>query len=342
MTKSINAHLRALASSDARKAALKLLEYQRHLPMGTQPTLSGGLCRADGWNVSLQQLNGDFALDPVLAKRLISGAMASSDIETKSSAQWMKQYLAGNSSGDPWSMERIGSEATNAAIGPGNILGNRSGVAHAVSAKRTADAIKAGLKAIEKGMAATVRINQYTTLYNANKSGKGAPRPRIRFRALPVQVVAESLKVEVRVVASGVNAAIKAHQAMQAARVAGMVGSLNSSARPAFWSRMSRGGGILTFAPSAAIDLNNNITRDLQGNINFNGRGFIKDSVKSQVGNVLGAATSAGVTLIAGGVMLAGAPLIVTALMLGIAVQILWGASGAGDMAADWVDGVLN
>jgi len=65
--------------------------------MGTRPTPGGGICRADGWNVSLQQLDGDFALDPALAKKLVSGAMASPDVESKSSAQWLKEYLAGNS-----------------------------------------------------------------------------------------------------------------------------------------------------------------------------------------------------------------------------------------------------
>jgi len=216
------------------------------------------------------------------------------------------------------------------------------GVADAVAAQKMADKIKTGLKAIEKGGAATVQINQYTTLYNANKSGKGAPRPRIRFRGLPVQTVTEALGAEARAVAYGANAAMRTQQALRAAQIGQMAASLNASGKPAYWGKLSRGGGVLTFAPSAAIDLNNNISRDLQGNVNFNGRGFVKDSVKSQSGNILGALATAGVTVFAGGVVLAGAPLIITALLAGVAVQMVWGATGMGDSASDWVDGVLN
>lgn len=342
MADSVSSRLQAQATADARQAARRVAEYQRLLPMGTQPAPGGGMCRADGWNVSLQQLDGDFALDPALAKQLISGAIASPDIETKSSAQWLKEYLSGSTSGEPWSMKRIESEAINAAVGPGNILGNTKAVGDAIASKRTADAIKAGLEAIETGKRTTVQINQYTTLYNANKSGKGAPRPRIRFRGLPVKVVAEALEVGVRAAAHGPNAAMRVNQALQAARIGGLAAAHTSAGKPAFWGKMTRGGGILTFGPSAAIDLNNNISRDIQGNINFNGRGFVKDSLKSQSGNLLGYGVGLGAGAVAVAFGVAGAPVILIVLFAGILMQAAWGFSGGSDLFADAADKALN
>jgi hypothetical protein len=91
---------------------------------------------------------------------------------------------------------------------------------------------------------------------------------------------------------------------------------------------------VLAFAPSAAIDVYKNVSRDLQGDLKFNSNQFWIDSAKSQSGNAAGW----GVGLFFALAMGTSAPVIITGLLLGVGVQLLWGALGYGDMAAAQVE----
>jgi hypothetical protein len=102
-------------------------------------------------------------------------------------------------------------------------------------------------------------------------------------------------------------------------------------------------GGMLAFAPSAAIDLYKNVSRDAQGSIGFDGNQFLIDSAKSQSGNAAGWVGGYATGFVAvkalalAGVTLAGAPLILVVLGSGIAIQLVWGWQGMGDLAASKV-----
>ena len=109
------------------------------------------------------------------------------------------------------------------------------------------------------------------------------------------------------------------------------------------------GGGILTFAPSAALDIYSSVERDMAGDMRFNRNKFLIASAKSQSGNLLGmaggalAAAGAGVFAIAiVGVTLTAAPLIIIGLIGGVGIQMIWGASGGADWAGSAAEHALK
>jgi hypothetical protein len=109
------------------------------------------------------------------------------------------------------------------------------------------------------------------------------------------------------------------------------------------------GGGVLTFAPSAALDVYNSIERDMSGDMRFNRQKFMIASAKSQSGNLLGMAGAALAIAGAGvfatavvGVTLTGAPLIIIGLIGGVAVQTIWGGTGMADLAGSMAERALK
>jgi hypothetical protein len=97
------------------------------------------------------------------------------------------------------------------------------------------------------------------------------------------------------------------------------------------------GGGVLTFAPSAALDVYNSIERDMSGDMRFNRQKFVIASAKSQSGNLLGLVGEA-----VAGVVVAAAPVILVTLIGGVAVQMIWGATGMADWAGSAAERALK
>jgi hypothetical protein len=187
------------------------------------------------------------------------------------------------------------------------------------------------------------------TLYNANKSGKGPPRPRLRIQGLPMQVITPAL---------GPGARMAAQHGSTSARALALGGKetqhLGKFAASQHWSSAGSllngkmGTGVLTFAPSAALDAYNSFEQDLRGDSRFNWQKFGVASAKSQSGNLLGLAGGAGAGVIAvkglalAGIAFAGAPLILVVLASGVAIQLVWGWKGGSDWAGEKADQNLN
>jgi hypothetical protein len=244
--------------------------------------------------------------------------------------------------GTAMSVDRVLNEGKNATAGPGNILDNANEVKKAINAtadKRASDALQAAVRAMKPGASSSVKINQYMTPYNGNKTGKGRPRPRLRISGLPMQVITPALGEGARMAAQYGSASARAlgTSALEAKRLgkfaAGQHWSKVASSMNGHW-----GGGVLAFAPSAALDVYKNVSRDLQGDLKFDGNQFVIDSAKSQSGNAAGFFTGLAIGVVFG----ASAPVIIVGLVAGVAVQLAWGALGYGDLTADKAKQVLN
>lgn len=328
----LNSYAQEEASRQARQLKWDLNAYQKILPHNTRSYGGAGMCRADGWNISYQQLSGEFDLDEVLAKNVVASVQASSPNAVAGS--WLEQYLFGDVSGATGTGTRFNSELNNAAAGPGNILGNLNALKQAGNGgiqKSTTEALQAAARRIEAGAARSIKINEYMTLYNANKTGKGRPRPRIRISNMPMQFVTPALDRGMRMAASGIghNAAMRSTEMLKAQRLGTLAASRHWTSHAAFLNGRV-GGGVLTFAPSAALDIYNSIESDMSGNTRFNRQRFLIASAKSQSGNLLG---MVGGAIVIAAVGTAGAPLILAGLGAGFAIQLVWGWSGGADWA---------
>lgn len=340
----LNSYAQEEASRQARQLKWDLTAYQKILPHNTHSYGGAGMCRADGWNISLQQLSGEFDLDEVLAKNVIASVQASSP--NAAAGSWLEQYLFDDVSGATGSGTRFNSELNNAAAGPGNILGNLNAVKQAGNAsiqKITSEALRAAARRIEAGAARSIKINEYMTLYNANKTGKGRPRPRIRISGLPMQIVTPALDQGMRTAASGVghNAAMRSTERLKAQRLGTLAASRHWTSHAAFLNGRV-GGGVLTFAPSAALDIYNSIERDMSGNTRFNRQRFLIASAKSQSGNLLGMAGGTLAGVVVAGLGATAAPVILVTLIGGVAVQMIWGATGMADWAGSAAERALR
>lgn len=325
----------SIGRAQAGNVCQSLQHYRSTLPLNTWPNSRDQLCRADGWHIGTEVLNGDFDLDPVLATQLISSMVVSSEQSAPvddGSTSWMTEYLYGSPSGKPGTAERFTSEARTATIGPGGVLGNINtavSAAHAAHGSRVERSIQAGTQKILSGHSKSVRINAYVTLYNANTSGKGRPRPKIRITNMPIETVQPALGQNGRI-----NARTQvATAAVKNANLRELAPKVSPLAR--VYIRGGVGAGVLTFGPSAVLDLADAIRRDTNGKLKFDARRFAVSSARSQSGNLVGFVVSGmitgGVALASTAAVAASAPVIVFALVAGLAVQIVWGASGAAD-----------
>jgi hypothetical protein len=338
------------AQRQAQHALREVQSYQRMLPVNYRHHGGGGMCRADGWDVSIRQLDGDYDLDDVLAQQIVASALgstvsgitphtgAASAANTPTDTDWLKAYLTGDPAGTRMSVDRLLSEGKNATAGPGNILANANEVKKAINAavdKRTSDALQAAVRAMKPGASTSIKINQYMTLYNGNKTGKGRPRPRLRISGLPMQVITPALGEGARMAAQYGSASARAlgTSALEAQRLGKFAAGQHWS-KAATYMNGGWGGAALTFVPSAAIDLYGSIEPDLSGELGVNWRKFGAASAKSQTGNFVGW----GLGVVAGGIAvvgfgMAGAPVILVSLGVGVFAQIIWGATGMSDLA---------
>jgi hypothetical protein len=321
------------------------------LPTNYRHHGGGGMCRADGWDISNHQLDGDFDLDDVLAKDIVGSALlaggssvrsapfGSSTSPTPAASQtqdaWLAQYLYGDPAGSTGSVDRLLTEGKNAAAGPGNILGNTNALKEAVNAAlqtKSAGALQTAAEKIASGTASSIKINQHMTLYNANKSGKGRPRPRLRITGLPLQVITPALGEGARMAAQygSASARVLGTSALEAQRLGKFAAGQHWSSAGSFFNGKV-GTGVLTFAPSAALDIYTSFEQDLRGDSRFNWHKFGVASAKSQSGNLLGLGATAIAAVFLG---TATAPMILFGLGAGLMVQIIWGATGGSDWAA--------
>jgi hypothetical protein len=342
------------AQRQAQHALREVQSYQKMLPVNHRQHGGGGMCRADGWDVSIHQLDGDYDLDDVLAQQIVTSALGSTvsgitphtstpnSVSTAADTSWLNAYLYGDPAGTVGSVDRLLSEGKNATGGPGNILGNANEVKKAINAavdKRTTDALQAAARTIQSGAGSSIKINQYMTLYNGNKTGKGRPRPRLRISGLPMQVITPALGAGARMSAQYGSASARAlgTSALEAQR-------LGKFAAGQHWSKVASslnggwGGGVLAFAPSAALDVYGSFERDLRGDTRFNSDKFWISSAKSQSGNALGWVVGGGIVFAMG----ATAPVILLGLGTGILVQLAWGWLGGSDWAGAAAERTLN
>jgi hypothetical protein len=329
-----------------------------HLRFNYRHHGGGGICRADGWDVSLHQLEGDYDLDDVLAQQIVASALGStvsgitphtsapSGASTPTDTAWLQAYLTGDPAGTVGSVDRLLSEGKNAVGGPGNILDKANEVKKAINAavdKRTSDALQAAVRAMKPGASSSIKINQYMTLYNANNTGKGRPRPRLRISGLPMQVITPALGEDARMAAQYGSASARAlgTSALEAQRLGKFAAGQHWS-KAATYMNGGWGGAALTFVPSAALDAYKHVSRDVQGDVRFNLNGFLIDSAKSQSGNAAGWVAGLIAAPIAVAFGLTAAPVILVSLIAGVTAQIVWGATGMSDMASSEAERALG
>lgn len=313
----------------------------------------GGMCMASGWDVSIETLNDDFALDDVLLQQLIQGSSAPPRAPQPSGPSAMQRYLFPPPAGAPLlSPQRLGEEVPGAVYGPGNALANSSaalaGALRGLGERSGAQLLADGARAIAAGEKQIVKLGPHIELYNA-AARRQNPRVRLRVRGAPVTIVRSTIPAsggpvtQWRVNSAGNSASLKVQgmTAQQMRNTAIMAGEqrLPSALR---WASGRAGGGILTFAPSLALDAYSAIETDLQTQQSrFNTHKFLVDSARSQSGNAIGLLGGIGVVAVAG-IFVAGAPLVLIGLAGGVAFQVLWNWSGMADESAGLAERALR
>ena len=205
-----------------------------------------------------------------------------------------------------------------------------------------------GLRDILAGRVKVVNIAPNIELYNSAQ-GRQPPRARLRVRGLPIKVVTQAIPAtggavtQWRVNGPGTSASLKAGgmTAQQMRNTAVLAGErqLPGALR---WASTKTGGGVLTFAPSMALDAYDAIEVDLQtGGRSFNTSKFLVAEARSQSGNAVGFVGSLVAVALVGGAV-AGAPLVLLGLGVGIALQVVWNASGMADEAGNLAQSALN
>jgi hypothetical protein len=325
---------------------------------------SPGMCMADAWRVSQQTLSGDFDFDPQMVEQLLMAGGAQMRAAPAARAAGAPQgpglverYLNPPPSPHPaGSPQRFGDEAGGSVWGAGNILANSTsaaaGALQAVGQQQAKQLLAEGLRAVLSGAKQSVPLGPGMELYNAAQ-GKQAPRVRLRVRGLPMQAVQAAIPnmagsaaaAQWRPNGPGTAATLRAgtmspDQLRRAAALAGHQGLPRSLQ----WATGKVGGGVLTFVPSAAVDLRNSITTDrLTGRTQFSGHDFLIASARSQSGNLVGFGTSFAVgAILVGSAALVGWPLLVIALGAGILAQWAWNSFGGSDASAGLAERALR
>ncbi len=330
---SINSPMQEEANRQTLLLVQEINQYQRltdrgrslqNIPSIHRPIPNLYIKNPDAWVVSRQTLDGDFDLDELLAKEL-SSRLVSNLLD----GGWLKDYLNYKPDKNVGFNEKL-KEAT---FGAPNILGNINQSRRAGETAISSQKITAAEKMIKSGAVRSVKINNNITLYDANTSGKGAPRLRIRVTGLQTKVITpridpQMLKANphaIRSYSSG-SLSIRADAMRNPGGLAGMTGKMR-------YLNLTGVGGVLTFAPSAAIDLYRNFS-DGQ----LDGHQFVIDQAKHQSGNLVGWTIGSAIILIAG----SSAPVLFAVLIGGIAVQAIWNSLGGGNWAGRQAEKLLD
>ena len=325
-----------------------------------------GFCGAPLWDVSSDVLEGDYGLDNALALKLSTELLPK---QPRGSAQrnLLEAYLLSEPGGETGSAENIFGNIIDAAVGPKSILSTTEGlfgVGNAAYASQTTRAIEQAQQRLLASKMASIRVNDYMTLYTANKRGRGRPRLRIKINKMPLRFVAPAFGMENLRELRNANTAEMLKKNLlprwhssggfSAAMRADMPGRMGELARNVHWSgetrfqflrkdlipalakydwlpKYTRTNGLLAVAPSVAIDLYKSYDQEAGG---INWRQFGINSVKSQSGNAVGAAgglLSGAVYAFVAGAAVASTPVVLATLLGGFAVQFIWGLGGWGD-----------
>jgi hypothetical protein len=320
-------------------------------------TLHPGHGPATGWLTETDTLEGDFELDPALLGRILqdhgaplraippvpAGPPQDSD---PSAAQ--RYLFPPPPSGPPGSAQRLREEGASASFGPGNALANATAVAagtwHGLAERNIVQRLPQAITDILARKVRQVKLADGVELYDAAQ-GRQAPRVRLRVRGLPLRVLRQAIPTvggpatQWRMNGPATSGSLKA-QGMTAQRMRNIAVLAGERRLPGALRAASGkvGGGILTFAPSAALDAYDAIeTVPGTGDRHFNTHRFLVNQTRNQSANAVG--FGAGLVAVAlAPAAVAGAPLVLLGLGAGIVAQVVWTWSGAGDTLAGAVD----
>ena len=329
---------------------------------GSAECVAPGMFMANGWDVSYDELNGDFDLDEPLMQRLLDEAGPSVRATPKAAEPGLsalEQYLLAPSSKAPaGSLDRLGDEAASATYGAGNIAANSTaalaGALQGYGERSSAKLLAAGIGEILSGRQSVVRLAPGLELYNSAQGGKQAPRVRLRVRGLSIKVVTQVIPTtggpvtQWRSNGPQTGASMRAgSMTAQQMRNAAILSGERRLPVPLRWATGMVGGGMLTFAPSILIDTYKSIETDtLTGRSSFNTKTFLVEEAKSQSGNALGFGTGVLVTgaiaVLFGPAVAASAMVIGGAFIAGVFVQIVWNWTGGADAAEAYARGALR
>lgn len=310
----------------------------------------GGVCLANGLQVSVVPLDGDYDLDTALVRSLLAAPGARGPGAAGAGGNGRSafdRYLFPedpNAAFGTW--ERAGQEMPGATYGAGNVLGNTAGAAGGVlqglGERGGRVALDRGVAAILSRQAQRVVLAPGVELYNAAQH-RQPPRVRLRVRNLPIADIRAMVPAtggpvtqwRMNGAATVSSLKVQGMTSQQLRQTAVLVGQERMPAALR-WTGGKVGGGVLAFAPSAALDLYQSVEVDAFGRRQVNWQQFGIASAKSQSGNAAGFFTGVGITWAAGAIggaaLAASAPVLLLALGAGILVQVAWNASGA----ADW------
>lgn len=348
------------AAQQAAAAQARLLARELALHRQSMQALAAtrpGICLADGWEVSATALDGDFLLDPPLVEHVLGGPLSAAPAgpfwraapapssgggEASPEAGSIGSYLfPDDPPAPPRTAGRLGQELAQGVYGPANVLANSgaavAGAVQGLGERAGARALRDGMLDIVQRRAAQVVVGPDMVLYNA--AGPGfRPRVRLRVRSLPLHVLQQRVPATGGPVTqwrmNGPQTAASLKASSMTAQQLRNTAILAGERRLPGWLRLASGkvgGGVLTFAPSLALDAWASIETDLRtGRRSFDVETYLRASARSQSGNVVGFGAA---VIVGASVGAASAPVVFAALAFGIAAQVLWNWAGGADMA---------
>jgi hypothetical protein len=313
------------ARAQSHSVCQQLQQYRSGLPFNVSPRSHDDLCRRDGWVIGRDFLNGEFDIDPVFAQQLLCNLCTSPD---HANVGWISEYT--QEAQPQGTLARLYQESQTALIGRDSLLSNVNtglGAAHAAHAGQVNKAIQAGAQKVVSGAQQSVRINAYITVYNANTTGKGRPRPKLRIQNMPLQVVQPAVSPQAKYNTRSQTTT----EALKNAKTRDLAMRTSSLRRVYLAGKL--GTGVITFAPSLVMDLYENISRDTNGALKFDSHQFALASARSQSTNAVGLAGGMFFGAVAAAFGAAGLPVIVVGFIGGIIFQVGYGRLGGPDDA---------
>ncbi|MFN4329047.1 MAG: hypothetical protein ACK4FF_09230 [Limnobacter sp.] len=231
----------------------------------------------------------------------------------------------------------------NQLFGPGNLLGNIANVIEAtVKARFTAQMKAELLKVLASGQSRLVKLGNGVELKvvgykGVNQLGKHADA-LLRIRQPNAKVITLMEKAQFEAVSKNMHVKSLGADAFNTNKVL----SLSRQASDDLWQlrrltgspwlSSAKVGGALAFGPTLINDIVNNYNHHARLDQRFNFRQFAVDSVKNQTGNLLGAGASAVTVAVLTGTTIAGAPVVLLSLAIGIAVCWTYDTQGIGSL----------
>ncbi|MCR2746125.1 hypothetical protein [Limnobacter parvus] len=228
-------------------------------------------------------------------------------------------------------------------FGPNNLPGNLANLIEAGVKARFTAKMKSELKTmLASGKARTVKLGNGVELKavgfkGPNQFGKHAD-VLIRIRQTNAKQITLLEKNQFQKISKNMNTKSLGPTAFKHDKVL----SLSRQASDEMWElrRMTgstwlgsaKVGGVLTFGPTLINDILNNYNHNAKLGQKFNHKQFAVDSAKNQTGNALGMAAGFGVAILFTGGMVAGAPLILLSIGVGLAVSVAYDRLGIDDV----------